>query len=68
MYEDSWYNFVPDVQNKKASSSQVQGTHRRKESLLQQPNVSCFAPHHPRPYSKPYFISVLLTLSGSGPR
>ncbi|ELQ43900.1 hypothetical protein OOU_Y34scaffold00126g103 [Pyricularia oryzae Y34] len=38
MYEDSWYNFVPDVQNKKASSSQVQGTHRRKESLLQQPN------------------------------
>ncbi|ROT35825.1 Sec34-like family protein [Sodiomyces alkalinus F11] len=39
MYEDSWYSFVPEVTKKSTSSGQGTG-HRRKESLLQQPNVS----------------------------
>lgn len=45
MYDDSWYSFVPDVAKKAASAAQGSG-HRRKESLLQQPNVSprCFHP------------------------
>ncbi|KAI8258094.1 Conserved oligomeric Golgi complex subunit 3 [Colletotrichum sp. SAR11_239] len=37
MYDDSWYSFVPDVAKKAASAAQGSG-HRRKESLLQQPN------------------------------
>ncbi|KAK2590743.1 Golgi transport complex subunit 3 [Conoideocrella luteorostrata] len=37
MYEDSWYSFVPDISNKPAVPAQSQ-SHRRKESLLQQPN------------------------------
>ncbi|KAL0939690.1 golgi complex component [Colletotrichum truncatum] len=37
MYDDSWYSFVPDVAKKAASAAQGAG-HRRKESLLQQPN------------------------------
>ncbi|KID92431.1 Sec34-like protein [Metarhizium guizhouense ARSEF 977] len=37
MYEDSWYSFVPEVSKKPAAPSQSQ-SHRRKESLLQQPN------------------------------
>jgi len=39
MYEDSWYSFVTDTAPKKpVANAQPQG-HRRKESLLQQPNV-----------------------------
>ncbi|KAI0599759.1 Sec34-like family protein [Biscogniauxia sp. FL1348] len=40
MYEDSWYSFVPDHALKRTpSTSQNQNTgHRRRESLLQQPN------------------------------
>jgi len=38
MYEDSWYSFVPDLAKRSTASTQPQG-HRRKESLLQQPNV-----------------------------
>ncbi|KAL8404546.1 hypothetical protein RB594_009411 [Gaeumannomyces avenae] len=37
MYDDSWYSFVPDFKGKKSSGSQAHA-HRRKESLLQQPN------------------------------
>ncbi|CAJ2509425.1 Uu.00g144510.m01.CDS01 [Anthostomella pinea] len=38
MYEDSWYSFVPDhVQNRNTSTTQA-SSHRRRESLLQQPN------------------------------
>ncbi|XXH01928.1 hypothetical protein Hte_008290 [Hypoxylon texense] len=39
MYEDSWYNLVPDHTTKRNPSSQTSG-HRRRESLLQQPNGS----------------------------
>jgi hypothetical protein len=46
MYDDAWYSFVPEVTTtKKETSSAPQGRgHRRKESLLQQPNVRspCF--------------------------
>ncbi|GAB0134637.1 hypothetical protein EsDP_00002999 [Epichloe bromicola] len=39
MYEDSWYSFVPDVAKKSAAPAPSQPqSHRRKESLLQQPN------------------------------
>ncbi|KAL2752097.1 hypothetical protein ACRALDRAFT_1083664 [Sodiomyces alcalophilus JCM 7366] len=37
MYEDSWYSFVPEVAKTTTPSGQGTG-HRRKESLLQQPN------------------------------
>ncbi|KAF6825528.1 golgi complex component [Colletotrichum plurivorum] len=37
MYDDTWYSFVPDVAKKATSNAQGAG-HRRKESLLQQPN------------------------------
>ncbi|KAG8426627.1 Golgi transport complex subunit 3 [Metarhizium acridum] len=37
MYEDSWYSFVPEVSKKPAAPAQSQ-SHRRKESLLRQPN------------------------------
>jgi hypothetical protein len=40
MYEDAWYNFVPEVAKKPATGGDIQRPgHRRKESLLQQPNV-----------------------------
>lgn len=45
MYEDSWYNYIPELQQSqptqqhKRGSSQSYG-HKRRESLLQQPNVS----------------------------
>lgn len=40
MYEDSWYSFVPEVAKKATATVQSSGQgHRRKESLLQQPNV-----------------------------
>ncbi|KAI2603182.1 Sec34-domain-containing protein [Hypoxylon fragiforme] len=40
MYEDSWYNFVPDHTHKKTPSIQQTSGHRRRDSLLQQPNGS----------------------------
>ncbi|KAI0886718.1 Sec34-like family protein [Annulohypoxylon maeteangense] len=42
MYEDSWYNFVPDHTHKRNPSIPQTSTtgHRRRESLLQQPNGS----------------------------
>lgn len=39
MYEDSWYSFVPEFQHRRAPSTTQSTGHRRKESLLQQPNV-----------------------------
>lgn len=42
MYDDSWYSFVPEVAKTAASTVKNAG-HRRKESLLQQPNV-CLSP------------------------
>ncbi|EGY17185.1 uncharacterized protein VDAG_00867 [Verticillium dahliae VdLs.17] len=39
MYDDSWYSFVPEVAKTAASTVKNAG-HRRKESLLQQPNSS----------------------------
>ncbi|KAI1385537.1 Sec34-like family protein [Hypoxylon trugodes] len=38
MYEDSWYNFVPDHTHKRNPSIPQTSGHRRRESLLQQPN------------------------------
>ncbi|KAI1822193.1 Sec34-like family protein [Xylaria intraflava] len=39
MYEDSWYSLVPDHVHKKTTSTSLPSTaHRRRESLLQQPN------------------------------
>ncbi|KAH8668514.1 Sec34-like family-domain-containing protein [Xylariales sp. PMI_506] len=39
MYEDSWYSFVPEISHKKnVSVSQTAPGHRRRGSLLQQPN------------------------------
>ncbi|KAG6037010.1 hypothetical protein E4U41_005346 [Claviceps citrina] len=38
MYDDSWYSFVPDTTKKPHASTQSPA-HRRKESLLQQPNA-----------------------------
>ncbi|KAJ2896965.1 Conserved oligomeric Golgi complex subunit 3 [Zalerion maritima] len=37
MYEDSWYSFVPES-TKKAPASSSSGGHKRRPSLLQQPN------------------------------
>jgi hypothetical protein len=48
MYEDSWYSYVPD--NHKEDAAHNSTAHRRKESLLKQPNVSRsaveFLPQH----------------------
>ncbi|ORY67228.1 Sec34-like family-domain-containing protein [Pseudomassariella vexata] len=38
MYEDSWYSFVPEISHKKNVSISQTAVHRRRESLLQQPN------------------------------
>ncbi|KAI8633507.1 Sec34-like family protein [Xylariaceae sp. FL1651] len=38
MYEDSWYSFVPEQVPKKNPSTSQSSSHRRRESLLQQPN------------------------------
>ncbi len=40
MYEDAWYSFVPEATGKNAASNNASHGHKRKESLLQQPNVS----------------------------
>ncbi|KAH7154931.1 Sec34-like family-domain-containing protein [Dactylonectria estremocensis] len=37
MYEDSWYNFVPEITSKKGPTNSQSHGHRRKESLLLQP-------------------------------
>ncbi|RYP46531.1 hypothetical protein DL768_007278 [Monosporascus sp. mg162] len=39
MYEDSWYSFVPEHHKRNPSTPQTTG-HRRRASLLQQPNGS----------------------------
>ncbi|KAK4166573.1 putative conserved oligomeric Golgi complex component 3 [Cladorrhinum sp. PSN259] len=38
MYEDSWYSFVPDFQQRRSQTAPEGPRHRRKNSLLQQPN------------------------------
>ncbi|KFA75860.1 hypothetical protein S40288_01960 [Stachybotrys chartarum IBT 40288] len=38
MYEDSWYSYVPEATTKPGPTNPVSPGHRRKESLLQQPN------------------------------
>ncbi|KAI0127841.1 Sec34-like family protein [Xylariales sp. AK1849] len=38
MYDDSWYSFVPDIAHKKNASISQSTSHKRRESLLQQPN------------------------------
>lgn len=38
MYEDSWYSLVPDPIHKKTTSALQPSGHRRRGSLLQQPN------------------------------
>jgi conserved oligomeric Golgi complex subunit 3 len=48
MYEDSWYSFVPDLGHKRGPSNSQAPGHRRKESLLQQPNVRVLCTHPPR--------------------
>lgn len=40
MYEDSWYSYVPTSRSKNDDSSSHPSKHRRRESLLKQPNVS----------------------------
>ncbi|KAL3951937.1 hypothetical protein ACCO45_013654 [Purpureocillium lilacinum] len=54
MYEDSWYSFVTDTAPKKpVASAQPQG-HRRKESLLQQPNGIGKVDDAPKPLENVY--------------
>ncbi|KAK4242931.1 Sec34-like family-domain-containing protein [Achaetomium macrosporum] len=45
MYEDSWYSFVPDFQQRPPPSGIQPTRHRRKESLLQQPNGTADNPN-----------------------
>ncbi len=40
MYEDSWYSFVPESHPRKDDTAAQASKHRRRESLLKQPNVS----------------------------
>jgi len=40
MYEDTWYSYTPEQYNKKDEVFSHSSKHRRKESLLKQPNVS----------------------------
>ncbi|KAJ6441155.1 Sec34-like family protein [Purpureocillium lavendulum] len=54
MYEDSWYSFVTETAAKKpAPSTQPQG-HRRRESLLQQPNGVGKVDDAPKPLENVY--------------
>ncbi|OAQ92801.1 golgi complex component Cog3 [Purpureocillium lilacinum] len=54
MYEDSWYSFVTDTAPKKpVANAQPQG-HRRKESLLQQPNGIGKVDDAPKPLENVY--------------
>lgn len=47
MYEDSWYSFVPELTARKPASTTAASGHRRRESLLQQPNVRGLNVHPP---------------------
>ncbi|KAH8590895.1 Sec34-like family-domain-containing protein [Bisporella sp. PMI_857] len=38
MYDDAWYNYVPEHSNKKEYAPSRSSKHRRRESLLKQPN------------------------------
>lgn len=40
MYEDAWYSFVPETNSKNDNVTSQASPPRRKESLLQQTNVS----------------------------
>ncbi|KAL1836247.1 hypothetical protein VTJ49DRAFT_5394 [Mycothermus thermophilus] len=40
MYEDSWYSFVPELQQRQPASTTQTTGHRRKQSLLEQPNAA----------------------------
>ncbi|RBQ76339.1 hypothetical protein VDGD_00867 [Verticillium dahliae] len=51
MYDDSWYSFVPEVAKTAASTVKNAG-HRRKESLLQQPNGTIQPSEAPEPLSR----------------
>ncbi|RDW67965.1 hypothetical protein BP6252_09361 [Coleophoma cylindrospora] len=44
MYEDSWYSYVPENQNKKEDSLSQSLKHRRRESLLKQANSGLQVP------------------------
>lgn len=45
MYDDaSWYSFVPDLTGRKPAATPTRTSHKRKESLLQQPNVGLSLP------------------------
>jgi conserved oligomeric Golgi complex subunit 3 len=39
MYEDPWYNFVPEAHSKQEDGHTQKSQHRRRESLLKQPSV-----------------------------
>ncbi|KAL2268350.1 hypothetical protein VTJ83DRAFT_3196 [Remersonia thermophila] len=43
MYEDSWYSFVPELQQRQPASTAQPTGHRRKQSLLEQPNTAADA-------------------------
>ncbi|KAJ9148649.1 Conserved oligomeric Golgi complex subunit 3 [Pleurostoma richardsiae] len=52
MYEDSWYSFVPDFQHKRGTSQNL--GHRRRQSLLQQPNGANQQDEAPEPLEELY--------------
>lgn len=54
MYEDSWYSYVPEAQPKRGPSQNV--GHRRKESLLQQPNGAVQASNDAEPLDDLYEV------------
>lgn len=39
MYDDSWYSFVPESDSQRLDAASQGIRHRRRESLLKQPNV-----------------------------
>ncbi|KAK3941348.1 oligomeric Golgi complex subunit 3 [Diplogelasinospora grovesii] len=52
MYEDSWYSFVPEFQQQKRGTTSQSTGHRRRESLLQQPNGTTDRPNSIEPLSE----------------
>jgi hypothetical protein len=54
MYEDSWYTMMPDLGTSKKSHSNSSPGHRRKESLLQQPNETTQIHEPPAPMPNVY--------------
>ncbi|KAL2117441.1 hypothetical protein VTJ04DRAFT_7101 [Mycothermus thermophilus] len=40
MYEDSWYSFVPELQQRQPASTTQSTGHRRRQSLLEQPSTA----------------------------